>query len=143
VRSERRRCVALACAGLLLAGCAGSGTLDPATRMRVEASALEQWRALEAGELEGLYESERIEGEVAAALWKVEYHFDAGGAFSGAALVFGERGPEFQTLNGAWSVPAAGLLRLGEDEARAALDGERLRLELGGGVLILRREALR
>lgn len=134
---------ALALACLALAACAGSGALDPAQRARPEVAANEQWRPLGPAELDGLYESERIEGEAAAALWKIEYHFAAGGAFSGAALVFGEQGAEFQTLGGAWSVPEPGLLRLGEDEARAAFDGERLRLELEGGVVVLRREGLR
>lgn len=146
MRADRRWIALLApsaLAALAVAGCAGSGALDPALRGRAEPQAPEQWHPLEPAALDGLYESERIEGEAAAALWKIEYHFGADGSFCGAALVFGERGAEFQALGGAWSVPEPGRLRLGDDEARAQVDGERLRLELDGGVVILRREALR
>ena len=92
--------------------------------------------------LAGLYESTSIEGDAAAALWKVYYHFAADGSYTGAALVIGATHPEFQTLAGTWSL-AGGVLDLGQGEqltARAA-DGY-LELASSGGVAVLHRVAL-
>lgn len=106
----------------------------------VEAPAVElQWRAAVAADFDGLFESLSIEGEAAAALWRVAYHFARDGSFSGAALVIGGTHPEFQTLSGTWTA-TDGRIELGDGEwidARAA-EGH-LRLESAGGIVILRR----
>ncbi len=96
------------------------------------------WRAARAEDLRGLFESVRIEGEAAAALGKVYYHFSPDGTYAGAALVFGGERPEFQTLAGRWSLGEDGL-DLGDGPARAWAAAELLKLETPGGVAVLRR----
>lgn len=98
------------------------------------------WSAVEAASLSGLYESVRIEGEIASGMWKVLYHFAPNGAFSGAALILDEGGPVFQTLRGRYSL-AAGEVRLGEDAEPAKLDTapDHLRIRTADGTIVLRR----
>lgn len=98
------------------------------------------WSPAEAASLSGLYESVRIEGEIASGMWKVLYHFADNGDFSGAALILDEGGPAFQTLRGRYSL-ADGEIRLGEDAAPAKLDTapDHLRLRTVDGTILLRR----
>jgi hypothetical protein len=97
-------------------------------------------------DLAGLFESVRIDGPAAAAVWRLYYHFspedDRGGAYTGAALVVGEDGPAFETLSGRWAL-AHGVLDLGEGEsARCSIAEDRLRLETSNGSVILRRASV-
>jgi hypothetical protein len=122
--------------------CISPSVLDSSGRAVATPRAEIAWRPAAPEDLRGLFESVSIEGEAAAALWKVEYVFDADGSYSGAALVLGGVHPEFQTLAGSWSLEG-GLLDLGDGQtARAAAAGELLKLESDGGVVVLRREAV-
>lgn len=101
------------------------------------------WRPAEARDLEGLYESETIEGDGAAAVSRVWYHFAPDGSWSGAALIVGGVQPAFQTLSGTWSLES-GALDLGDGEpVQATVAGERLRLASQGGVAVLKRAPIR
>src|SRR5262245_11612234 len=106
----------------------------------VDARAPERsWRPAEAGDVHGLYESLSIEGEAAAALWRIYYHFAEDGTYSGAALTLGGAQPEFQTLSGTWRLTDSTIEFDGATTARAEVAGDELRLETEGGVVVLRR----
>lgn len=98
------------------------------------------WAASAPASLSGLYESVRIEGEIASGMWRVYYHFATNGAFSGAALILDENGPAFQTLRGRYSL-ADGEIRLGEDAepARLGTAPDHLRISTADGTIVLRR----
>lgn len=118
------------------------------TERAVDARAPETlWRPAEPADLRGLFESVSIEGEAAAALWRIYYHFAEDGSYTGAALTLGGAQPEFQTLSGTWrldvsSVGGASLEFDGETRAKAEVAGDELRLETEGGVVVLRRAAI-
>jgi hypothetical protein len=98
-----------------------------------------EWRATQPQDLHGLFESIAIEGEVAAALWKIYYVFDAAGTYSGAALVLGDGAPHFQTLSGSWTLDGQ-TLDLGAGQAmQVASAQDHLKLANDQGVAILRR----
>jgi hypothetical protein len=138
--SDRRRI--LGGSLLALAGCITPNVLDESHRAVPTAPAELAWVDARPEDLNGLFESVAIEGEAAASLWKVYYHFDAGGSFTGAALVLGEAGPEFQTLSGAWKLDANGL-DLGDGATvRASAAGDRLRFESESGIAVLKRVAV-
>ena len=124
-----------------LAACISPSVVESSGRaVAAEASTLD-WRPATASDLRGLYESTAIEGEVAASLWRVYYHFSVGGSYTGAALLVGDP-PQFQTLSGTWSL-ADGQLDLGQGQVvRASVAGEQLKLESEGGVAVLRRAAV-
>jgi len=136
----RRALAGLLCAA---AGCIAPSVLESSGRAPVvEPPAALAWHAALPADLSGLFESVSVEGESAASLWKVYYHFtpagDAGGTYSGAALVIGEAGPGFQTLSGAWSL-RDGALDLGDGQpVRASAAPGHLRLESGAGSAVLR-----
>lgn len=136
------RLLAVAALGPLVAGllpaCLASTVVERDARA-VQASEVEpEWRAAEPADLDGLYESERLEGEAAAALWKLYYHFTPDGTYTGAALVFDGRRAAFQTLSGTWSL-AGGLLELdGVEGARASVAGDLLRIENEAGTAVFR-----
>jgi hypothetical protein len=100
------------------------------------------WRPAEPADVHGLYESVSIEGEAAAALWRIYYHFADDGTYTGAALTLGGPQPEFQTLSGTWRLADATIEFDSATTARAAVAGDDLRLETEGGVVVLRRTAI-
>jgi hypothetical protein len=133
---------AFAIAALLATSCIAPSVVDSAGRAVATKAEDLTWRDAESADLRGLFESTSIEGEVAASLWRVYYHFAEDGTYTGAALVVGGVRPEFQTLSGTWTL-AGGVLDLGEGQtARASAAPEHLRLASGGGVVILRRAAV-
>jgi hypothetical protein len=100
------------------------------------------WQPAEKGDLQGLFESVSIEGEAAAQLWRVYYHFAEDGTYTGAALVIGGERPEFQTLSGQWDLHA-GALDLGDGSRIAAFAAtDHVKLETDGGSVVLRRAAI-
>ena len=132
--------VALA-ASALLPGCLASTVVEATARAVPVDEAARVWRPAEAGDLEGLWESARLEGEAAAALWKVYYHFAPDGSYTGAALVFDGERPAFQTLAGSWSL-AGGRLELdGLETSSADLSGGELRISGASGTAYFRRAA--
>jgi hypothetical protein len=119
--------------------CIAPSVLDSSGRAVAAPSAPLVWRTALADDFDGLFESVRIEGEAAASLWKLYYHFARDGSYTGAALVIAGAQPEFQTLSGRWTIDA-GRLDLGDGQAiEAQADGEHLRLSSEGGVAVLRR----
>jgi len=100
------------------------------------------WRPAEPADVHGLYESVSIEGEAAATLWRIYYHFADDGTYTGAALTLGAAQPEFQTLSGTWALLDATLVFDSASRATAEVAGDELRLGTEGGVVVLRRAAL-
>jgi hypothetical protein len=123
-------------------GCITPSVVDSAGR-GVEAPAeVVAWHPATATDLRGLFESVSIEGEAAAALGRVLYHFGSDGSYTGAALVIGGDQPEFQTLSGTWTLGGDGL-DLGDGQIVAAeVAGDLLRLSSAGGTAVLRRTAI-
>lgn len=123
-----------------LSGCLGGSTVVAPEARAVRQEAVEpDWRAASPEELQGLFESVRIEGEAAAALWRLSYWFAADGSYTGAALVFDGERAAFQTLSGAWSLQD-GLLELDAGPpARASVADDSLRLESDAGLAVFRR----
>ena len=131
----------IACAAFAPA-CISSSVVESSGRAVTPTTSGLAWAPARSADLRGLFESISIEGEVAAALWKVYYAFAEDGSYSGAALVLGGANPEFQTLSGKW-VLAGDTLDLGDGQtARASFAGDHLKLESAGSVVILRRTAL-
>lgn len=122
--------------------CITPSVLDEKARAVESAPAQVEWRALQAEDLNGLFESVSIEGERAEVLWKIYYHFASDGTFTGAALVLGAAQPAFQTLSGTWKLDEQGL-DLGDGQpVRAFWAPDQLKLESEGTVVILRRVAI-
>jgi hypothetical protein len=122
--------------------CITPNVLDSDARA-VESSPAEiDWQPARAEDLLGLFESTTIEGEYAAALWKLYYRFAEDGTYTGAALIQGEPQPAFQTLSGAWKLDERGLDLGGGQIARAFTAEARLKLEVGGTTMIFRRVEL-
>jgi len=105
------------------------------------------WTAAQSEDVAGYFESVSIEGEAAASLSRIYYHFapnanGASGTYTGAALLVVGAAPQFQTLSGDWSL-ADGWLEFSDgSRARAFAAPEHLKLETEGGVAILRRAAI-
>lgn len=134
------RMLTFAASALCLAGCIAPSVVDSSGRAVADTSSELELRPATAAELEGLWQSTAIEGEAAASLACVLYFFSADGAYTGAALVVGER-PAFQTLSGTWSLDQ-GRLDLGHGNvASARVAGDRLELASEGGSVSLRRVA--
>jgi hypothetical protein len=125
-----------------LGACISPSVLDSEGRA-IDASGDDlAWSAARAEDFDGLFESVRIEGDVASALGKVYYHFSPDGTFSGAALVFDGARPAFQTLSGTWTLSEVGL-DLGDGEpARAFVAVDHVKLETSEGTAVLRRVPL-
>ena len=129
---------------LLLAAtaCITPNVLDESARSVAPAPVAFAWQPARAENLRGLFESISIEGESAAALWKIYYHFGEDGTYTGAALIQDGAQPHFQTLSGAWKLGESGL-DLGNDQiAKASAAPDALKLEVAGTTMILRRVAL-
>jgi hypothetical protein len=134
--------VELALAMTAAPACITPSVLESSGRAVEVAPAELAWRPAVAEDLRGLWESVAIEGEAAASLWRVYYHFASDGTYTGAALVIGGAQPEFQTLSGSWTL-ADGVLDLGEgNTARASVAALELRLQTDGGTAILRQAAV-
>ncbi|MCI0589209.1 MAG: hypothetical protein L0323_20530 [Planctomycetes bacterium] len=136
---DRRAALLLA---LAAGGCIAPSVLEADRRAVHEAALPSGWRPALPADLEGIYESIRVEGEAGASLWRIEYQFSGDGGYTAAALVFDGTRPAFQTLSGAWTL-SDGIVRLSEEEAvRASVCEGHLRLEGEGGTVVLRRMAL-
>ncbi|MBL8841101.1 MAG: hypothetical protein JNL90_06150 [Planctomycetes bacterium] len=136
--------LALLLAPLLWApGCIAPSVLDDAQRLpETTAPARLDWRPAQAADLHGYWESSAVEGEAAVALRKLYYLFASDGRYTGAALVAGDTGPQFQTLDGRWTL-ADGVLDLGDGAtAEAQVAPGWLRLVNEGGTLLLERSVL-
>lgn len=127
-------------AALLLSACIAPSVVDSAGRsVPATPAAAISWHGAASEDLWGLFESVAIEGESAAAVWKIYYHFAPDQTFSGAALVLGESGPLFQTLSGTWKLEGD-VLDLGDGvPVSVQAGGDHLKLESAGGVALLRR----
>lgn len=124
------------------AGCITPSVLDESKRAVDVPLASLVWTAARAEDLRGLFESVAIEGDAAAGMAKVLYHFDTSGSYTGAALLIGGETPQFQTLSGRWTLAESGL-DLGDGTiVRAQIAGDYLRLSSEGGVATLRRAAI-
>jgi hypothetical protein len=133
---------ALALASLaVLPACLASSVVDASARAVEVHEDQRAWRTAEPGDLTGLFESVRLEGEAAAALWKVYYHFASDGTYTGAALVFDGERAQFQTLSGTWSLAGGRLEIDGADDSRASVSGGDLRVEGAAGTAYFRRAA--
>jgi hypothetical protein len=131
--------VLLVAALSLAPACLASTVVEQADRAVRSEEPRRDWRPAEAADIAGLYESVQLEGEAAAALWKLYYHFAPDGAYTGAALVFDGERAAFQTLTGTWSL-AGGRLELdGVSGATAAVAGDELRIESEAGTASFRR----
>lgn len=139
----RRGAVPALAAGLaaltLPSGCIPSNVVAEQDRAVVVPAAALRWEEPLPSALAGLYESVAITGEIAAAMLEVYYWFDAGGEFTGAALVLVDGSPRFQTLAGRYRI-ADGRIWLGEVEEPAALAAAagHVRFSSGEGTLVLR-----
>lgn len=124
-------------------GCIAPSVLDDAQRLpETTAPALLDWRPAQAADLHGYWESRAVEGDAAAALRKLYYLFAADGRYTGAALVASDAGPQFQTLDGRWTL-ADGVLDLGDGAtAEVQVAPGWLRLLNEGGTLLLERSVL-
>lgn len=125
---------------LALAGCS-SAPLAPEARAVVDAGPALAWREATAADLDGLFEAQRIEGEAAAALRRLWYHFASDGSYSGAALVFDGERTRFQTLSGQWTLSAGHLELEGGAPSRVQAAEGWLRIESESGLALLRRIA--
>lgn len=128
--------LALAC------GCVHAKVLERDDRAVGARTSEKSWRPADPADVRGLYESVSIEGEAAAALWRIYYHFADDGTYSGAALTLGGARPEFQTLSGTWKLADGTIEFDSATRAEAEVAGEELRLETEGGVVVLRRAAI-
>lgn len=127
---------------LLAPACIAPSVVDSSGRAVALAAADLAWREAEPADFDGLFESTAIEGDAAAAIGRIYYHFAPGGSYTGAALVIGGAEPEFQTLTGRWVLGAGGLdLGDGVLVRVSAADGW-LRLASEGGVVTLQKQAL-
>lgn len=138
---SRAACILIA-GTALFTGCITPSVIDSSGRAIEPTSVMHEWRPAQTSDFDGLFESVSIEGEVAAALWKIYYVFSTDGSYSGAALVLGGAAPEFQTLSGRWMLDGD-RLDLGDGRVvHASADENHIRLESEGGVAILRRSAI-
>jgi hypothetical protein len=138
-----RRCSALALAVtlLLLPGCYASNVVAQQDRAVVTVLDDLEWQPADAADLPGQWLSAEVRGEVAASLWRVLYFFEPGGRYSAAALVAGDAGPSFQTLDGTWTCTEKGIVLDDAEPQRLDKSGEHLRIEAENGSLILRKLA--
>src|SRR5262245_26572052 len=128
---------------LPLLGCYASNVVATADRA-VRATALPtDWRPATAADLAGYFASVEVTGAAAASLRQVYYWFEAGGRYTGAALVDGDAGPSFQTLDGAWQLGDGGLVLDGADPVPVDVAANHLRIRAPGGAVVLRREVLK
>jgi hypothetical protein len=124
----------------MCSACLADTVIDEHARVAAtEAGAPIPWLPADAQALPGGWESDGIEGEAAALVWKIYYHFADDGTYTGAALVLADRNPEFQTLAGTWSVEAGALTLNSDPPVPAWIAGERMKLEGSTGTVTFRR----
>jgi len=127
---------------LLAPACIAPSVVDSTGRSVAIAATDVAWRDAQAADFDGFFESTSIEGEAAAAIGRIYYHFAPSGTYTGAALVIGGLEPEFQTLSGRWTHGPEGLdLGDGVPVRASAADGF-LRLASEGGVVTLRKQVI-
>ena len=127
---------------LSLSACVASNPIDASEREVQLATAERDWQPLQAGQLQGLYESVAIRGTAAGTLWKVYYVFEAEGRYTGAALVAQDAGLRFQVIAGTWSVDARGIVLDDAEAVPAFHAGDHVRIAAPTGEIILRRSEL-
>lgn len=115
-----------------------------AEKRAIESPAIQlEWKPAAATQLDGLFESVELQGEMAAVVWRIEYHFSKDGTYSGAALVLQGARPEFQTLSGRWRLEEGHLVLDDASPAVALAAPGHLRLQSEQGTLTLRSVSLR
>lgn len=134
----------LACAlSPCLGACIASSVVDPNQRAAQLELQTVEWIPASSADVPGTYVSVEVTGALAAVLRMVVYRFEAGGDYSGAALV-DDSPPHFEVITGRWRLDSGTLLL--DDAPPAALevaaDGS-LRMSGEGGRVLLRREAAR
>jgi hypothetical protein len=139
--------IRIALLAALCGGCIAPSVVDSSGRAVELAPEQASWSPARSEQLDGLFESLSIDGEAAASLWRVHYHFvppsaSSPGTFTGAALVLGGESPQFQTLNGEWRLVAGRIEFADGSSALAFTGGDLLKLESEGGVVVLRRVAI-
>jgi hypothetical protein len=127
----------------LLLGCYASSVVATADRAVRTAPLPTEWRPATAADLAGYFASVEVTGAAAASLRQVYYWFAAGGRYTGAALIDGDAGPSFQTLEGSWQFGDGGLVLDGQDPVPVDVAADHLRIRAPGGAVVLRREVLR
>ena len=120
------------------AACA-STILTPVERAALAGLPQHDWRPATASDIPGLYASEEISGSMAASLWKLYYHFDENGSYTGAAL-FAADPPRFEVLSGTWIFAAGRLALDGGEAAETKADIGALLLSGEAGTVVLQRE---
>jgi hypothetical protein len=126
----------------LMPACIAPSVVDSTGRDVEAVDIALEWRPATNEDFDGFFESTSIEGEAAASLGRIYYHFARRGTYTGAALVIGEGEPTFQTLTGQWTLAASGL-DLGDGVyVRASAAQGHLRLASEGGVVTLERRAI-
>lgn len=133
----------LAIAVLPFSGCYASNVVATTERSVREQAEPTEWRPAVVADLVGYHRAVAIRGDAALSLRTVYYLFQADGVYTGAALVDGERGLEFQTLRGRWELGADGLVLDGAPAVGASAAPGWLRIAAPNGELLLRREELR
>lgn len=131
-------------ASFALSSCIASNVLDASERQVREGGPELVWRQAAPADFDGLFEAATLEGDVAAAVRAIYYHFTPGGDWSAAALIAGADGLRFQTLAGHFELHDGTLeLEAGAAPATARAATDHLRLESTAGLLVLRRVAWR
>ncbi len=113
--------------------------MTPEERTALATGPVHEWRAATAADIPGLYASEQITGSVAASIWKLYYHFDPSGSYTGAAL-FAEDPPRFEVLSGTWSFELGRLRLDGGEPAATVADEGAIQLTGEAGTVVLKRE---
>jgi hypothetical protein len=144
VSAERLRRVVCGLALSVLPSCIASNVVAIRDRAVVQPVDSIEWNADPTVELAngGLFESARISGDAAAHLLKIYYLFETGGRYTAAALVAGESGSSFQTLEGIWELRGRQLtLDGGDPVGLRAAHGGYVELATPAGTVALRRVA--
>lgn len=105
-----------------------------------------EWAPVDRESFPGTYAADSIFGDAAANLLDVRYVFRDNGSYSGAALVVGDEGLEYQTLTGSWVIGDSGSSLLLDDRTPGLSLGmheDRIRIASAAGTVILERIELR
>ena len=124
-------------------GCLASSVVPSAERVAIAPKLEQSWRRATVEDLRGFFESLSIEGEAAASVRKLYYHFAADGSFSGAALLQQPDGSlEFATLRGGWTLESGRLQLDDSDPAQASVSAGQLKLDSSSGSVIFAPRAI-
>ena len=125
---------------LACASCISPSVLQPDQRALELSGADVAWRPASVDDVPGTYISTELSGQLAASLRKLVYLFQAGGTYTGAALIDGDP-PRFQTISGTWTMAEGSLCLDGGPPARIEIapDGS-IKLSGEEGSVVLRRE---